>query len=760
MVDLPCDADGMCMVCKEVPLDDCVLLCCSCSSPWHMQCLNPPLKSVPVGDWSCPDCNMFSAPPISSSNAAANASAAVSSSTSIPGNDITSKILAITADTSLTDEEKARKRQELMGSQSAVAQNGKKGGADTSVQPAKGRRNETLEMLDENLNCIFCMNLAERPVTTPCGHNFCLKCFQRWVGQGKKNCGKCRATIPAAMANQPRINSALVMAIRLAKAATTSGGGGQGAPKHYHYIENEKRPDKCFTSERAVKTGKANACSGRIFVTIPPDHFGPISSEYDPTRGQGVLVGESWEDRMECRQWGAHFPHVAGIAGQSDHGAQSVALSGGYEDDEDHGEWFLYTGSGGRDLSGNKRTNKEQSFDQKFDKSNEALRVSCKRGYPVRVVRSHKEKRSSYAPEKGVRYDGVYRIEKCWRKKGIQGHKVCRYLFVRCDNEPAPWTTDEIGDRKRALPTIGELKEATDVYERKTEPAWEWKDESEKWGWVKNPPVSKKTGGGGGNGEKASRRKQLSTQQKLLKEFGCSLCRKVMQLPLSTPCGHNFCKPCLVGLYSGQQDMKERKAVGGRSLRVQKVIKRCPTCKADITDFISCPQVNRQMEDVIEKLKSSIAEDDDEEDPKAETNNAEKDSEDVEEAREEVIKDTDDESDSPAVIPPSNGHSQPSDSGHSNGLASHNLAEPAVNGQVMTVESAKDTSTLVHFTDTEIEVEVPKKAATKVPKNRGRKGVKASDEEASDVDSEFEVPVKRKRGRPPKGAALKSQKVV
>lgn len=43
--------------------------------------------------------------------------------------------------------------------------------------------------------------------------------------------------------------------------------------------------------------------------------------------------------------------------------------------------------SGGRDLSGNKRTNKDQSFDQKFDKMNEALRVSCKKGYPVRVVR-------------------------------------------------------------------------------------------------------------------------------------------------------------------------------------------------------------------------------------------------------------------------------------------------------------------------------------------------------------------------------------
>ncbi|KAM0031971.1 putative transcription factor C2H2 family [Helianthus debilis subsp. tardiflorus] len=54
---------------------------------------------------------------------------------------------------------------------------------------------------------------------------------------------------------------------------------------------------------------------------------------------------------------------------------------------------------------------------------------------------SHKEKRSAYAPETGVRYDGVSRIEKCWRKPGIQGFKLCRYLFVRCDNDPAPWTS-------------------------------------------------------------------------------------------------------------------------------------------------------------------------------------------------------------------------------------------------------------------------------------------------------------------------------
>ena len=117
-----------------------------------------------------------------------------------------------------------------------------------------------------------------------------------------------------------------------------------GPQKIYHFMHDQNRPDKAFTTERAKKAGMANASSGRIFVTVPQDHFGPILAENDPERKQGVLVGECWELRMECRQWGIHYPPVAGIAGQSEYGAQSVVLSGGYEDDEDHGEWFLYTG--------------------------------------------------------------------------------------------------------------------------------------------------------------------------------------------------------------------------------------------------------------------------------------------------------------------------------------------------------------------------------------------------------------------------------
>ena len=47
---------------------------------------------------------------------------------------------------------------------------------------------------------------------------------------------------------------------------------------------------------------------------------------------------------MLVRQWGVHYPPIAGISGKAHYGSQSVVISRGYEDDEDHGEWFIYTG--------------------------------------------------------------------------------------------------------------------------------------------------------------------------------------------------------------------------------------------------------------------------------------------------------------------------------------------------------------------------------------------------------------------------------
>ncbi|XP_050375965.1 E3 ubiquitin-protein ligase ORTHRUS 2-like [Argentina anserina] len=581
---LPCDADGVCMLCQTTPFDDDRLTCNTCVTPWHVSCLpsSPPESLAFTLHWDCPDC----------SSLAVDAPAVKS----VVDGGLIAAIHAVEADATLTEQQKASKRQKLMSGKAALAEEdggGGKGGNDS--------------VLDGIFNCSFCMQLPERPVTTPCGHNFCLKCFQKWVGQGKRTCAKCRHAIPSKMASQPRINSSLVVAIRMAKLSKSH--VTEWPSKVCHFVRNEDRPDKAFTTERAQNRGKSNAASGKIFVTIPADHFGPISAEYDPERNQGVLVGECWEDRLECRQWGAHFPHVAGIAGQANHGAQSVVLSGGYLDDEDHGEWFLYTGSGGRDLSGNKRTNKDQSFDQTFEKYNKALQVSCMKGYPVRVVRSHKEKRSSYAPEKGLRYDGVYRIEKCWTKVGIQGFKVCRYLFVRCDNEPAPWTSDEHGDRPRPLPIIPELKKATSTIERKSSPSWDLEEKYGCWKWKKSPPISKKSAwtldpADGKRSRKGKRKaKDITVRERLLREFSCLICGEVMISPITTPCAHNFCKSCLEGAFTGKSLVRERNR-GGRTLRTQKNIMSCPSCPTDISDFLQNPQVNRELMDAIESLKS------------------------------------------------------------------------------------------------------------------------------------------------------------
>lgn len=79
-------------------------------------------------------------------------------------------------------------------------------------------------------------------------------------------------------------------------------------------------------------------------------------------------MGSWWAYRVGCGEAGIHRPIVAGMAGKAKgnalpinilrkfiEGCQSIILSGGYEDDEDNGDEFTYTGAGGRDLSGNKR---------------------------------------------------------------------------------------------------------------------------------------------------------------------------------------------------------------------------------------------------------------------------------------------------------------------------------------------------------------------------------------------------------------------
>jgi len=76
--------------------------------------------------------------------------------------------------------------------------------------------------------------------------------------------------------------------------------------------------------------------------------------------------------------------------------ADSIVLSGGYEDDQDLGDTIIYTGEGGRDSK-----TKKQVADQKFTRGNLALAVSHLRGLPVRVT-SGARHRSPYSPSFGA----------------------------------------------------------------------------------------------------------------------------------------------------------------------------------------------------------------------------------------------------------------------------------------------------------------------------------------------------------------------
>lgn len=330
--------------------------------------------------------------------------------------------------------------------------------------------------------------------------------------------------------------------------------------------------------------GKGMACVGRTreCTLVPPNHLGAIP---------GVEVGTQWKFRVQVSESGVHRPHVAGIHGRDGEGAFSIVLSGGYEDDVDEGDEFMYTGSGGRDLSGNKRT-AEQSCDQMLTRMNKALALNCaaslndksgaeakdwRAGKPVRVVRNCKgRKHSKYCPEEGNRYDGIYKVVKYWPEKGKSGFLVWRYLLRRDDSSPAPWTS---AGKKRSE----ELGLTMQYPEGYLEAQSEKKGDSE----CENEDVKKKGRGkrprGTDNPEAspAPRKKakvatykvdakvqskidkdtantklwqecfeftsngQRAFLQKVEELFGCICCQEIVHDPITTPCSHNMCKSCM-----------------------------------------------------------------------------------------------------------------------------------------------------------------------------------------------------------------------
>uniref|UniRef100_T1IID2 RING-type E3 ubiquitin transferase n=1 Tax=Strigamia maritima TaxID=126957 RepID=T1IID2_STRMM len=366
-----------------------------------------------------------------------------------------------------------------------------------------------------------------------------------------------------------------------------------------------KMPSSIGTCNR--DWGKGMACMPRSYhcTMFPKDHFGAISN---------VNVGSMWKFRAQVAECGIHRPSVGGIHGRAEDGAYSIVLSGGYEDDLDNGEEFMYTGSGGRDLSGNKRTS-GQSFDQKLNRSNLALARNCdakvnkvdgavaknwRDGKPVRVVRNYKSaKHSKYSPVEGNRYDGLYKVVKYWPETGQSGHLVWRYLLRRDDEDPAPWTEEgKLLAESRGLKMLFPPGYTEEVKSKVTKASKRKLDTSDVEA-NKKSKISKVLV------VPSDLLKQIKSdklnkklwddcltvvdlglaefRQKVEDIFICICCQDVVCKPVTTVCAHNFCKDCL-----------------RRSFKAE--VYTCPACREDITNIKSTLPLNISLRKILQTL--------------------------------------------------------------------------------------------------------------------------------------------------------------
>lgn len=188
----------------------------------------------------------------------------------------------------------------------------------------------------------------------------------------------------------------------------------------------------------------ANNYTGRVFGHIP-----------------GTTVGQIFKDRAELAKAGVHKPTQVGISGGGKEGADSIVLSGGYEDDQDNGYVIIYTGAGGRDENTGK-----QIADQQLITTNLALARSHLEGLPVRVSRSNKHK-DPKSTVKGYEYAGLYKVDDYWREKGRSGFYVWRYCLIACDEQPIQETPNKLsnghGETKRVQATVQRIVRDTKI---------------------------------------------------------------------------------------------------------------------------------------------------------------------------------------------------------------------------------------------------------------------------------------------------------
>jgi putative restriction endonuclease len=156
---------------------------------------------------------------------------------------------------------------------------------------------------------------------------------------------------------------------------------------------------------------------------------------------EGYSEGAIFESRRHLSQCGVHRPTQAGISGGADEGADSIVLSGGYEDDEDYGETIIYTGHGGQDAN-----TRQHIADQELTRQNLALARNKTYGLPVRVIRGHNHK-PELSPNAGYRYDGLFYVDDYWTEQGRSDFKVIRFRLIKANDLNSALTGNQVDNR-------------------------------------------------------------------------------------------------------------------------------------------------------------------------------------------------------------------------------------------------------------------------------------------------------------------------
>ncbi|PRP77170.1 hypothetical protein PROFUN_14511 [Planoprotostelium fungivorum] len=296
----------------------------------------------------------------------------------------------------------------------------------------------------------------------------------------------------------------------------------------------------------------------------------------------GVECGLWLSSREELSSSGLHTPVVSGIHGLAGEGVWSILLTAGLPGDTDEGDILIYTG----------REQISQTGNIEFSKCNQSLVFNCtgkyqdctsclpyklcnsckknwRKGKPVRVCRSFKcKKYSKYAPEQGIRYDGLYKVEDYWLEQDSNRQRVLKYRLRRDDNEPAPYEKDmKENKRQKPLPSPDQEGEKThkklkiDDQTRKNQTRRSLEEQEEKTS-KRQPKILKVNGEMKrciDSDQRNSRQWKKITRaidsgekifiENLLRDFQCLSCHKRPNNPYTTDrCGHNFCDDCAVSL--------------------------------------------------------------------------------------------------------------------------------------------------------------------------------------------------------------------